>query len=858
MKRQMIMLAAGLLTGVAVADGLDRIERDFSQLPPAARRNLGPLFWLHGDESKEQIVSVLEKVRDGGNGTFTVEPRPHKDWLGEGWYRDLGICVDFARANNLTLYIFDDWWWPSQMMGGRVPPQYGSKVLESAAEAVAGPREFSADGYGGDRFIAAVAGRVTEDNAIEPSSLVDLRRHISGGRLAWKVPEGNWRVMRFTWAFRGKQGGQQSMVSVDGADKECVAWFINAVYQPHYDRFSKDFGKTIQGYFYDEPETQGDWGREVGAIIAERKLDLPTLLVAYKYRLSDRDAQTAAFFAYLDCFVEAWGRTMYGGMSDWCRKHNVASMGHFMEHGNDLFSRNLSGGNMMQLQKYSDMGAIDLVCDQLQPGNRNHDIYQMPKIASSIAHVYNKKNDIAADETFGGYGQRLTYPTMKWLTDWQQVRGVNYLIPHSFNVRAPFDYDYPPYFYNRDFEPRYALYRVWADYTSRLSVLLTGGEHVAPVAFLYPGLSVHLGKHQRIEPLTGALQDALYDCDWVPYDAFIDTARIKGRRVAIHKESYPVLIVPAVEVIPCDVLEKAVKFFEAGGVVLGYDRLPTRSATIGRNSADIARLTGTLWGQPQPGLDVCKTSAAGGKSFFLPAKPTAKDVRQVLAVAAGVVPTLDVIKGETGDWLHVLQRRKNGQDVFLVCNQNLTGGARPFTLRISAPGEPECWDAMRNEITKPVTRRVAKGMVEVDLALAPLESVLLVFRSGTKALPARLEPESKAVATIPVNRVPSDEKPVALPPAGKGPFTGSPVKADPYDGVCEVGTLIALKDSRVCLEAEGIAPEEAARVTVNGTYAGGFIGQPLRLDVTRLLKAGSNRIRIDPFAPATVRLAVYR
>jgi hypothetical protein len=51
-----------------------------------------------------------------------------------------------------------------------------------------------------------------------------------------------------------------------------------------------------------------------------------------------------------------------------------------------------------------------------------------------------------------------------------------------------------------------------------------------------------------------------------------------------------------------------------------------------------------------------------------------------------------------------------------------------------------------------------------------------------------------------------------------------------------------------------IAPEEAARVTVNGSDAGGFIGRPFRLDVTRHLKHGVNAVKIEPFAPKSVRL----
>ena len=55
---------------------------------------------------------------------------------------------------------------------------------------------------------------------------------------------------------------------------------------------------------------------------------------------------------------------------------------------------------------------------------------------------------------------------------------------------------------------------------------------------------------------------------------------------------------------------------------------------------------------------------------------------------------------------------------------------------------------------------------------------------------------------------------------------------------------------------DDLSPEAAARVTVNGQDAGGFIGRPLRLDVTRLIKHGSNTILIEPFAPHSARLVV--
>ena len=67
-------------------------------------------------------------------------------------------------------------------------------------------------------------------------------------------------------------------------------------------------------------------------------------------------------------------------------------------------------------------------------------------------------------------------------------------IPHSFNPRAPRDTDCPPYFYNGGFEPRWPLYRVYADFTSRLSAVLTGGRHACPVALLFLGTSAGVGR----------------------------------------------------------------------------------------------------------------------------------------------------------------------------------------------------------------------------------------------------------------------------------------------------------------------------------------------------------------------------
>lgn len=996
------------------------LEKQFRDLPMEARRLTGPLFWLHGDESAERLQACLEKVAQGGNGCFTAESRPHNDWLGPGWYRDLWICLEAAKKLNLEMWIFDERWWPSGEVGGKVPQRYGTKYVEAKATDVEGPLSLTL-AVPTEKLVAVVAGQRT-GSAIVGESLTDLGRRVRDGRLTWEVPAGTWSVMMFTWRY-GE--GRRGRFLVDGASKDAVEWYIRTVYQPHYDEFADDFGKTIVGYFYDEPETWGDWGSEVMPMLRERGIDWKKALVAWKFKLAGEE-QTTMKYQYREALAEAWGRTLYGGLTEWCHQHGVLSIGHFLEHNWEYLHAGVCAGNMFQLQKYSDMGAIDAVFRQFAPGQRNMGLWQTPKLGSSISHAYGKPDDLAMVEIFGARGQDLSYPEMKWWTDHMHVSGINFHIPHSFNPRAPFDRDCPPYFYNGGYEPRWPLYRVYADYTSRLSLMLSGGRHVCPVAFLYLGNSHHVGKSVKPEELTTALQDALFDCDWIPYGVFENDVKTARGELHLRAERYRVLVVPAVEVIPYGTLAKVKAFFADGGLVVGYGILPTRSATIGKSAADIAILRQAIWGTPaRPGLEVCRTNPAGGRAYLLPEKPTPEELQQVLTGDAGFHQTLEVLEGRTSHWLHVLHRVKAGRDVFLVCNQNHQGEARRFRFRAHARGVPECWDAMRGEITSLPFERVDEETVEFGLTLEPLESVLVVFQPTRRDLPRRLEdrtkparapisvarqesppkvprspveeskgdaipldgcqwvwfPESTSALSAPpskryfrgkleipvgreirragivmtadnefqllvngkeagrghdwgraleieltehlqpganqlavaaVNggngpnpagligrlRVEFEEgdpltaeidsswksgdraedgwtvlgfddsrwpaaKPVA--PFGSGPWgrltggmlTLAPVEADPLLGRFTLPPDWLRAGDRVCLEAEAIEPEAAARVELNGRYVGGFIGKPFRLDITGSVRSGENSVLLEPFAPSALRVVLY-
>ena len=159
--------------------------------------------------------------------------------------------------------------------------------------------------------------------------------------------------------------------------------------------------------------------------------------------------------------------------------------------------------------------------------------------------------------------------------------------------------------------------------------------------------------------------------------------------VTLHQERYQVLIVPPTEVIPYATLAKAKAFFDQGGVVLGYGHLPSKSGTVGRTSAQIGELRDAIWGNdPQVGTEACQTNAAGGRSYFLPEKPDVNTISAALHQDAGVPPVMEVLEGETDNWLHVLHRVKDEKDIFLICNQDHENKAKTFRLKVTAKGVP--------------------------------------------------------------------------------------------------------------------------------------------------------------------------
>ena len=88
---------AALTTFVAVQGASAGLREDFASPQGAARVNTGPFLWMHQSDGEARLREYVRVIAESGQGVLTFESRPHDDWMGESWWRDVGVVIDECR-----------------------------------------------------------------------------------------------------------------------------------------------------------------------------------------------------------------------------------------------------------------------------------------------------------------------------------------------------------------------------------------------------------------------------------------------------------------------------------------------------------------------------------------------------------------------------------------------------------------------------------------------------------------------------------------------------------------------------------------------------------------------------------------
>lgn len=839
-----------------------------------------PFFWQHG-ESENVLREEIAKIHECGIGAFCVEARPHPDFCGEGWWRDMDVILDEAKKRGMKVWILDDAHFPTGYANGILAREGNAdktkQYLKMTEVIVTGPTPNATFGMGAiinpppmpsmgfsladymsqglakpelpkdDFLLAAVAKRVERGGAL--GETVILNDNINDGVLAWDVPAGEWKVYFVVVTRSG--GGRSSYLN--WADAESAKLQIEAVYEPHWEHYKAYFGETIVGFFSDEPCVDNTVGYDLDESIGRKDMQLPysvELVAMLKDTLGDgwlsdlpslwRDTadkkRTAEVRrAYMDALTRLIERNFSRAIGDWCAEHGVEYIGHIIEDDNQHSRLGQSMGHFFRALRGQHMSGIDDIGGQVtfaggngtRPGvfsKRDCEFYHfaLGKLGSSLGHIDPRKNGRTMCEIFGAYGWEEGTRLMKYLADHFLVRGVNYFVPHAFSPKEFPDPDCPPHFYARGENPLYRPFGILSRYMNRMCHVLSGGTHRCKAAVLYHGESEWMGDIQLMQKPARELAEHQIDFDFLPSDVWDDEQGYPHSfdgKLHVVDETYECLVIAGCEYLPYHAAKFAGDAAKAGFPVYVVDYAPT--AVLGASDAENASAYKALI----EGMELVSVSE-------LARVLTAKGFAEVSLSES--FPDLRVYHYEKENHLYMLSNESAG-DIF------------DGEVTFPQGGTPVIYDAYDN-VLRAADRRPVEGGVAVKLRLEPYESVVVCFADGE--VDAVCEPKLKGESAEL-----RGEWTVAYATAKEYPtFSGAETMSEPknltvskptFSGTARYELTFTLDEARDAAVLELPEAFEFAEVWLNGEHVGARIAPPYRFDCSGRLVSGENRIAIE-------------
>lgn len=833
-----------------------------------------PFLWMRG-EPEEIIREELTKIDECGIGAVCVEARPHDDFCGLGWWRDMDIVLDEAKKRDMKVWILDDKHFPTGYAAGLIEEKYPERKKWYIGDTVADlfgsvrPRTLRIDrmmkpviGFwqlgtpadyaeqANNRLISVTALRFTSENAFSEEA-IDLTDQVKDGMLTCTLPEGQWRL-HVVYRTR-TDGGNPSYINM--LDSVSAHTQIEGVYESHYRHYKDEFGKTIAGFFSDEPALgntgavdfqtgpgRGDlrypWSDELEEMLAKRYPEGYGKLLPFLFADSEEHKACPQFrYDYMDCVTKLYEKNFSRHIGDWCRAHGVEYIGHVVE-DNGIHSRTgLGPGHWFRAMAGQDMAGIDSIGNQVifgAPVQRRsgmggstldgeffHGI--LGKLGASAGHLDPLKKGRTMCELFGAYGWNFGVRDMKYLLDHMLCRGINHLVPHAFSMAEYPDIDCPPHFYARGNNPQFPWFAELMKYANRMCGMLNGGNHVASVALLYDGEADWTGNHMPMQKAGLVLQQNQVEFDVISLDMLRDlpayNGSLKDGKLLINGVSFDALVVPYTENIPCTLASFAASC--GSFPVIFLEDLPKN--VLADECGNLSDGKNTEW-------------AAHAVSV-----PLSGLIQELCRRNLCTVRTEPHFAG-----LSVYRYEKDGGRV-MVMNED-PDLAFHGNLVLPGCGEWILYDGMKDACRK-VLQEQKENETFVKLDLEPGESILLLEnRKKTNVLK-----ENMLCACTQKNDLSGSWKVRMCPAGGRGEEIS--FEADEPGFVTDAypsfsGVICYEKEFELdkVPEAAYFAAEqvfEVMRVSVNGKEAGVCLTPPYRVELTGCLKEGTNRILVE-------------
>ena len=356
-------------------------------------------------------------------------------------------------------------------------------------------------------------------------------------------------------------------------------------------------GKTLRFAFTDEPNMPVafaadppslGWTADFDRVFMERKgYDLRRHAKELLSRWDETDDRLAQIrIDYNDVRADLFVERFLLPIRDWCRANGMISGGHL--NGEDVPERTVEYGygDLLRSLRAMDCPGVDVIWKQLFPptDERAATTLPFPRYAASAMHQNGGR--FALSESFGIFGDGCTPDQMKWIVDYQLVRGINRFVFGYYaqsNARQwmllfePHSGPVVPYW---DFQPH------WFRYIERTASFMAKGRPGAEIAVFYDVRGIWAGGADRESAVrshyavAAALDHMNRDYDFVNDDSLASAEVTADGAIKVGAMAYRALVLPSSKWMSRAARDKVESYRKAGGIVAAGSDLAALPETL--------------------------------------------------------------------------------------------------------------------------------------------------------------------------------------------------------------------------------------------------------------------------------------
>jgi alpha-L-rhamnosidase len=547
---------------------------------------------------------------------------------------------------------------------------------------------------------------------VQVKNVRNVSNNIDDNRVNLSIPAGAHRVSLF-YTTAGGFDYQNPVI--------CGA-LLDLVHGEMEKRFRNELGRTIAGSFQDEFPRLPRFSRRMPEEFIKRKgydlmERLPALYDDVIDNFGDNNGPSTIQIrcAASEVAAQLCEEAFFIPLHQWHEKYNMLC-------GYDQMARN---ADPVRTENYY----VDFVKTMRHYSVPGCDMYGDAKAFQSIADLYSRPRVWIEAFHSSGWGQTLE-DIYQMLTPWY-VNGSTLYNPHAiyYSIHGSYWEWAPPDTGWR--QPYFKHNRVLADYVSRLSYIMSQGQHVVHVGLIRPAKTLHgytgFGSGADLPGKANRLYWALHDTlkanhiDYIILDEdSIHRAQISKDGLSINGIDLRVIILPDSVVLAGDTVTKLAAFAVNGGRCIVLGTPPSHAADQSISPAEFTRKLGII-----------KSSASRTSTIDTLTEEilsvVQRDIREPLPVLHRKIGNRDFYFIQTNTDV-----KPNGRERFNVNTRDFwktDGGlGKQISLTLNNDGIPEMWDSISGKILPIYNYERNDGHTRVDTELADTSAPLLALR----------------------------------------------------------------------------------------------------------------------------------